>query len=138
MPSFYRKQLGKAAPDALPVRNASLDHEEWDRPCVPAASAQWRGPAAAPAQPPALGSPRSGSRVWPSYQRCVDHAPPAKEGGRPDISRADFTWCLTALDWGFGVEETAERLMQESGKAYAQRTARNAGAALERRRGPRR
>jgi RepB DNA-primase from phage plasmid len=84
---------------------------------------------------------RPGARGWPSYQRCVDNAPPARGGGRPDISRADFTFCLLALDWGWGVEETADRLLQESGKArengeaYALRTARNAAAALERRHG---
>ena len=36
---------------------------------------------------------------------------------RPDISRADFTFCLLAINWGWGVEETATRLLQESGKA---------------------
>jgi len=42
------------------------------------------------------------------------------------------------LDWGWGVEDTAARLMQESskaqenGEAYALRTAQNA-AAIERR-----
>jgi hypothetical protein len=83
-------------------------------------------------------------RGWPSYQRCVENAPPARNGNRPDISRADFTFCLLALDWGWGVEETATRLMQESGKAkengeaYAFRTAQNAATALERRCGPRR
>jgi hypothetical protein len=72
----------------------------------------------------------------------VDNAAPAHVGGRPDISRADFTFCLLALDWGWGVEETAARLMHESGKArehsepYALRTARNPAAALERRCGP--
>ncbi len=87
---------------------------------------------------------RRGVTAWPSYQRCVDNAPPATGGGRPDISRADFTFCLLALDWGRGVEETAPRLMQESGKArengeaHALRTARNAAAALERRCGPQR
>ena len=86
-------------------------------------------------------SRRSGPRGWPSYQRCVENAPEAREGGRPDISRADFTFCLLALDWGWGVEETVARLMQESGKAqqngeaYALRTARNAALALERRGG---
>jgi hypothetical protein len=81
------------------------------------------------------------ARGWPSYQRCVENAPPARSGGRPDISRADFTFCLLALDWGWGVEETAARLMEESdkaranGEAYALRTARNAAEALERRRG---
>ncbi len=87
---------------------------------------------------------RPSARGWPNYQRCVENAPTAREGGRPDISRADFTFCLLALDWGWGVEETAARLMQESGKAqkegeaYALRTARKAAAAIERRRGAQR
>jgi hypothetical protein len=74
----------------------------------------------------------------------VAGAPPARNGDRPDISRADFTFALTALDWGWSVEETAARLMlesskaQENGEAYALRTARNAAAALERRRGQQR
>jgi len=82
---------------------------------------------------------RPDARGWPSYQRCVENAPPARGGGHPDISRADFTFCLLALDWGWGVEETAARLMQESGKAsengeaYALRTARAAAAAIARR-----
>ena len=94
------------------------------------------------AQTRARVSPRlPGARGWPDYRRCVENAPPAREGGRPDISRADFTWCLIAIDWGWGVEETAARLMQESrkaqenGEAYAVRTARSAAAALERRQG---
>jgi hypothetical protein len=80
-------------------------------------------------------------RGWPSYRRCVEHAPPARDGNRTDISRADFTFCLLAIDWGWGVEETAARLMQESSKArkngegYARRTAENAAAALARRPG---
>ena len=84
---------------------------------------------------------RPDARGWPSYQRCVENAPPARGGDRPDISRADFTFCLLAIDWGWSVEETAARLMQESGKAqengeaYALRTARNAAAAIERRGG---
>jgi hypothetical protein len=84
---------------------------------------------------------RPEARGWPSYQRCLEKAPPARSGGRPDISRADFTFCLLAIDWGWGVEETADRLMQESGKAqengeaYALRTARAAARAVEGRRG---
>jgi hypothetical protein len=80
-----------------------------------------------------------GTRGWPSYQRCLEKASPTHEGGRPDISRVDFTWCLIAIDWGWSVEETAARLMQESNKArengqpYALRTARSAAAAVERR-----
>jgi hypothetical protein len=92
--------------------------------------------------PAVIRSPRHlEAKGWPSYQRCVENAPPARGGGRPDISRADFTFCLLAIDWGWGVEETAARLLQESGKAqengeaYALRTARNAAAAIERRGG---
>jgi hypothetical protein len=90
---------------------------------------------------PTLVSARPSFRRWPDYRRCLRGAPPAREGGRPDVSRCDFTWCLTALDWGFGVEETASRLLEESGKAqaegerYALRTVQAAAAALERRRG---
>lgn len=53
------------------------------------------------------------------------------------MSRADFTWCITAIDWGWGIEATAERLMMESSKAqenghgYAVLTATNAAAAVE-------
>jgi len=52
---------------------------------------------------------RPAPRGWPSYQRCVENAPPAREGGRPDISRADYTFCLLAIDWGWPVEQTAAR-----------------------------
>jgi len=84
---------------------------------------------------------RPAPRGWPSYQRCVENAPPARSGDWPDISRADYTFCLLAIDWGWTLEETAARLMQESGKAqengeaYALRTARSAAAAIERRAG---
>jgi hypothetical protein len=86
---------------------------------------------------------RPDAKGWPSYRRCVENAPPARTGDHPDISRADFTFCLLAIDWGWSVEETAARLMQEStkaqenGEAYALRTARNAAAAVERRGGRR-
>jgi hypothetical protein len=84
---------------------------------------------------------RPEARGWPSYQRCVENAPPARGSDRPDISRADFTFCLLAIDWGWTVEQAAARLMQESGKAqengeaYALRTAQKAAAAIERRKG---
>jgi hypothetical protein len=71
----------------------------------------------------------------------VENAPEAREGSRPDISRADFTFCLLAIDWGWGVEETAARLMkestkaQENGEAYALRTAQKAAEAVARRGG---
>jgi hypothetical protein len=83
---------------------------------------------------------RHDARGWPSYQRCLEGAP-KREGERPDRSRADYTFCLLAMDWGWTEEETAARLMQESakaqenGEAYALRTARAAAAAIERRGG---
>jgi hypothetical protein len=64
--------------------------------------------------------------------------------GRPDISRANFTFPLLALDWGWTLEETAARRMrespraQENGAANAPRTARPAAAAVARRAGPQR
>lgn len=54
------------------------------------------------------------------------------------MSRADFAWCMTELDWGWSTEETAARLMEvsskarESGERYAALTAQNAAAAVER------
>jgi hypothetical protein len=58
-----------------------------------------------------------GNRKWPSYARCVEGAPENRDKTGPDISRADFTWCMTALSWGWSVEDVAVRLMQESSKA---------------------
>ena len=66
-------------------------------------------------------------------------APENRDKTGPDISRADFTWCMTAISWGHGIEATAAQLMEESTKArengerYAQMTAENAAAAVERR-----
>jgi hypothetical protein len=104
------------------------------------------GVVAAPEPPPATiprrVSPTSTSRKkWPSYERCVQYAPPVHQGDRPDISKADFVWCMTAIDWGWGIEDTAGRLFevstkaQENGEAYALLTAQNAAAAVHRRTG---
>jgi hypothetical protein len=88
---------------------------------------------------PARVSPGS-RRRWPSYERCVDGAPLNSEETGPDISRADFVFCMTAITWGWSVDDTAARLMEESTKAqaagrpYAELTARNAALAVERRR----
>ncbi len=56
---------------------------------------------------------------------------------RPDISRADFTWCRTAIEWGWGIQDTARRLMElsskakENGERYATvLTASNAAASV--------
>ena len=78
------------------------------------------------------------ARRWPDYQRCLEGAPPNHGKTGPDISRADFAWCMTALDWGWNIEETAARLMEvsskarENGERYAALTAQNAAAAVER------
>ncbi len=75
--------------------------------------------------------------VWPSYERCLESAPLNHAGGAPDVSRADFTWCMVASDWGWPVESIAQRLMLVSSKAktegqrYAAITAENAAAAVE-------
>jgi hypothetical protein len=43
-------------------------------------------------------------------------AKPRKPG--PDISRADFTQCIIALDRGWPIEDVVVRLVEESSKAY--------------------
>jgi hypothetical protein len=78
-------------------------------------------------------------RKLPSYRKCLDGAPLNQAGTGPDRSRADYTWCLTALDWGWSVEDTAKMLLQESPKArergedYAMQTAHSAAEAVKRR-----
>jgi len=85
----------------------------------------------------------SGTRRWPSYKMCLDRAPEShSRPGMPRDSIADFVWCMTAISWGHSIENTAARLMQESGKArengqrYAMMTATNAAAAAVDRRRP--
>jgi hypothetical protein len=78
------------------------------------------------------------ARKWPDYDRCLQSAPPNQGNTGPDTSRADFTWCMTALDWGFDIPETTSRLMEVSAKAKengprnAALTTQNAAAAVER------
>jgi hypothetical protein len=61
-------------------------------------------------------------KAWPSY--------------RPDVSRADFTWCRTAIERGWSVEGTASRLMElsskakEKGEGYALQTATRAAESV--------
>ena len=89
----------------------------------------------APASP--LRASRRSRGRWPSYERCLELAPLNHGKTGPDVSRADFAWCMTAYDWGWSVESIANRLMQVSGKArengerYATLTASNAAAAVE-------
>ena len=77
------------------------------------------------------------ARKWPDYDRCLQGAPHNHGNTGPDTSRADFTWCMTALDWGFDIAETTAKLMEVSDKAkengprYAALTAQNAATAVE-------
>jgi len=85
----------------------------------------------------------SGQNVksWPSYERCLQNAPRARDSDRADVSRADFTFCLLAIDWGWSVADTCQHLLQKSSKArengvgYARLTAQRAAAAVYRRSG---
>jgi hypothetical protein len=82
------------------------------------------------------------TKQWPSYAISLAGAPPSSEGNGPDRSLADFSWCMTAIDWGFSVEDTAAKLVEVSEKArervhlrdagYALITTQNAAAAVER------
>jgi hypothetical protein len=78
------------------------------------------------------------ARKWPDYGRSLQGARPNHSNTGPDTSRADFTWCMTALDWGFDIPETSAKLLEVSAKAkengprYAELTAQNAAAAVER------
>jgi RepB DNA-primase from phage plasmid len=85
---------------------------------------------------------RSGSHTksWPSYERCLQNTPHAHDSDRADISRADFTFCLIAIDWGWSVHKTCQYLLQksskarENGAAYAWLTAQRAAMVVQRRR----
>ncbi|MGA7315942.1 MAG: hypothetical protein WBX22_18440 [Silvibacterium sp.] len=61
----------------------------------------------------------------------------------PDRSMADFTWCMTAIDWGWSIEEAArklpevsersrQRVQQLRDKGYPLITAQNAAAEVAR------
>src|SRR5271170_4893271 len=66
---------------------------------------------------PARMRPGPANRKWPDYARCVEGAPLNGDKSGPDISRADFTFCMIAADWGWSVEEIEARLMGASSKA---------------------
>jgi hypothetical protein len=109
---------------------------------VTAAQLETLGLVAPPEPPkpaPALRVSRGArSAAWPDYARCIADAPPnhSKEG--PDISRADFTWCIMAARRHFSEEAIAAKLLELSRKAqedgngrYASLTARKAFGAVE-------
>jgi hypothetical protein len=86
--------------------------------------------------PKALRWPARGKRGkgWPDYQRCLDGAPIARDGSGPDVSRADYTFCIISARWGWSEADIAAKLAAVSSKAkergaqYAELTARNAAA----------
>ena len=95
-----------------------------------------------PPRPPAAdrftGKGRHSRKKWPSYAMCLQHAPMTHGEDRPDTSRADFTWCRTAIEWGWSKEATASRLLElsekarENGERYAVLTATRAAESVER------
>jgi hypothetical protein len=119
--------------------SSDCDPAVWPTPISPIGLA-WLQHRAQPLRvaPPVFVS-AGGNRRWPSYERCVDRALMNSEETGPDISRADFVFCMTAITWGWRVAETADRVMEKSSKAqrsdraYAELTARNAVVAVERR-----
>ena len=74
----------------------------------------------------------------PAYQRCVQGAPPKRDGSGPDVSRADFFFAFLSGQRGHDIEDIAARLMElstkakENGEQYARITAENAVAASDR------
>jgi hypothetical protein len=82
------------------------------------------------------------NKAWPNYAVSLAGAPRTSDSNGPDRSLADFTWCMTAVDWGWSIEETARKLPEVSEKArervqltdvgYPLITAQNAAAEVER------
>lgn len=82
------------------------------------------------------------SKAWPDYNRSLAGAPPNLQGTGPDRSMADFNWCMTAIDWGWSIEDTVAQLPKVSEKArerillkdegYPLITAQNAASAVAR------
>jgi RepB DNA-primase from phage plasmid len=57
------------------------------------------------------------NKILPDYGISLAGAPPNRAGTGPDRSMADFTWCMTAIDWGWSIEETAKKLPEVSERA---------------------
>jgi hypothetical protein len=99
-PNFPRVEIVHCAPGLITSR-AQL--ESLGVVAVPARVA----PEAVAVPPPAendlasvvITTGRARRQGWPSYQRCLDDAPPNGDGTGPDRSSADFTWCLIAIGW---------------------------------------
>jgi hypothetical protein len=57
------------------------------------------------------------SKAWPHYAISLAGAPRNHSGNGPDRSMADFTWSMTAIDWGWPIKETAIKLPEVNEKA---------------------
>ena len=102
-----------------------------------------------PAAPPRVSTYRRydrqapAERKWPDYGKCLDAAPANAAGDGPKRAAADFAWCMIAADWGFPLDATIARLIeqstkaQENGKGYAVKTATRAAQAATRNRNSR-
>lgn len=55
-------------------------------------------------------------RRWLVYRRCLDGARRNGDGTGPDRNRANYFWCPLTIRWGETIEQTAEHLMEPSGK----------------------
>ncbi len=125
-PDFPRVAIGSTTPGRR-VTPAELDAMGLVAPPDPVRPAR----AYSPARP-------DENRRWPSYQKCLDGAPANHANTGPDMSRADFTWCKIAADWGWSAQDIAERLSEESpkaqenGQAYSNLTATRAAQASAR------
>lgn len=97
------------------------------------------------AHPPRVAS--ISRRQWPSYEKALAGAPPNSEGTGPSRSHADFWWAFLAQQWGHGIPETKEKLLEVSpnaqqrvargNKGYARITVESAAAAVARNYGQR-
>ena len=70
------------------------------------------------------------NRAWPNYAISLAGAPLNRAGTGPDRSMADFTWCMTAIDWGWSIEETAAKLPEVSERARERVTRKDRGYPL--------
>lgn len=133
-PDFPKVTIVAATPGRI-VTQAALESLGLVAPAEPA-------PAVLPFKSRRRHNASGNERTWPDYQRCVAGAPPSKEGDGPDRSMADFFWCMMAIRRGWGIEDTASKLLEVSAKAqervrlrdegYALITAQNAAAAAMR------
>jgi hypothetical protein len=92
-----------------------------------------------PRGPQRTREPARSSSKWPSYARCLQGARPSQgDPERLDVSRADFTWCRTAYQWGHSVKAIAAQLTELSSAAkkdgpnYVRRTVARAAASVDR------